>query len=108
MSSFFLLKQIKEGKEIKENLYNFLDIYNPKNQNEVNNLYTVNKNDLRAMSKIQEEEKEFKRKESMKPKPVKHEEVKDNMFDDDDIDEKEDKNEEKKEEKKEESKEVKE
>ena len=70
--------------------------------------YTVNKNDLRAMSKIQEEEKEFKRKESMKPKPVKHEEVKDNMFDDDDIDEEEAKHEEKKEEKKEESKEVKE
>ena len=48
----FLLKQIKEGKEIKENIYNFLDIYNPKNQNEVNNLYTVNKNEFNLWNNI--------------------------------------------------------
>ena len=68
--------------------------------------YTVNKNDIRAMSMIIEEEKEDrKRKESLKP-IIKDTDQKHHMFDDDDVDEEEAKKiEEKGEEKTEEKKE---
>ena len=59
---FFLIKKIKESRENKVNMYNYLDKYNHNNQHDI---YKINKNEFNLWNFILNEEKR-KNKEKLK------------------------------------------